>query len=237
MGKINPGITQDFLDSLLTAAGRYRINVAIGEELIPIDVDPGVFPPKSIYSISSRSVYDAFGRLDGVAVADIGCGTLIEGIVAARAGAGHVDATDCSLRAVICSEHNAELNNLAGKINVYHGDLFAALPKGRRYDLIIANLPIVDYCPEKETDETRALYDPGLSLHKRLFAEALSWLAPDGMITFTHANLQSKDTEEPGADFDHLERMVSQYEYQIVACVESQAIGYSWRNYKIKPRN
>jgi methylase of polypeptide subunit release factors len=232
---INPKLTQAFVKDAIEKGkeGAYRVEVKIGDRAIPIDVYPEVFPPKSDYSVSSRSVFETFGDLSGLEVADIGSGSGIESIVAALAGAMHVDAADISSIAVACTEHNISLNNLRDKISVFKGDLFSALPH-KRYDLIIANLPIVDYKPEKQSDITGALYDPGLQLHKRLLSEAKEFLKENGSITFTHANLQSKDTDNSGKDFESVEKLFTTYRYEVVERKESEALGYNWINYKIK---
>ena len=77
---INPELTQNFIKDSLEKAekGIYRVEVKIGDKNIPIDVYPEVFPPKSNYSVSSKSVYEAFGNLEGMVIADIGTGTGIE---------------------------------------------------------------------------------------------------------------------------------------------------------------
>lgn len=233
--KINPKLTQSFVEDVLKKGkeGVYRVEVKVGDRVIPIDVYPEVFPPKSDYSVSSRSLFEAFGNLKGLEVADIGSGSGIESIVAILAGAIHVDATDISSVAVECTEHNVELNNLGNEISIYKGDLFSALPK-KKYDLIIANLPIVNFKPEQESDITGALYDPDFTLHKRLLVEARDFLSENGQITFSHANLQSRDTENPDRDFEVLEALITEYGYEITEKKESEALDYKWINYKIR---
>jgi methylase of polypeptide subunit release factors len=234
--KINPQITQDFYEDIIKnkKKGLYRIKVQIGSISIPIDVYPGVFPPKSNYSISSELVFGVFGDLTSLKVADIGSGSGIEAIVAILSGAVHVDAVDINPVAVECTRHNVELNNLNHKISVYNSDLFASLPENK-YDLIIANLPIVDFNPGQESDVIKALYDPDLKLHKRLFIESTKFLSEEGYITFSHANLQSRDTNNPNKDFEILENLIIKYGYQIISKKEQDNIGYKWISYKIKP--
>ena len=55
--KINPKLTQSFVEDVLKKGkeGVYRVEVKVGDRVIPIDVYPEVFPPKSDYSVSSRS--------------------------------------------------------------------------------------------------------------------------------------------------------------------------------------
>lgn len=232
---INPELTQNFIKDSLEKAekGIYRVEVKIGDKNIPIDVYPEVFPPKSNYSVSSKSVYEAFGNLEGMVIADIGTGTGIESIVAALAGAIHVDAVDINDMAVECTSHNVELNGLSDKITVFRGDLFSVLPN-KKYNLIIANLPIVNFKPDNNSGITGALYDPDFILHIRLFKEAKQFLSENGIVTLTHANLQSARTDDPDKDFNDIEKIMIENDYEIVEKVESDALGYKWVNYKIK---
>jgi ribosomal protein L3 glutamine methyltransferase len=233
--KIDPENTQRFVKDILEKSekGIYRVEVKVGELTIPIDVYPEVFPPKSDYSVSSRSLFETFGDLKNQEVLDIGSGSGIESIVATLSGAKHVDATDISQKAIECTKHNIELNNLSEKVTVTIGDLFSAFPN-KKYNLIIANLPIVDFNPKIDSVIVDALYDPGLDLHKRLFAEAKEHLNENGIITFSHSNLQSRDTENPNKDFEIIEEIIADYGYKIFEKKESEAMGFKWINYKIK---
>ena len=77
----------------------------------------------------SKSVFETFGNLQGLEIADIGSGSGIESIVAVMAGAKHVDAADVNQQAVECSKHNVELNGLQESIQVFYSDLFKNFPK------------------------------------------------------------------------------------------------------------
>lgn len=216
------------------ALGPRRVHVELCGRTIPLCLDSGVFPPRSEHSISSASVAEQLGDLTGKWVADIGCGCGIEAIAAAINGSGLVDATDIYPKAVECTRRSVNLNRLEDRINVFCGDMFAPLPT-RRYDLIIANLPIVDCQPEIEDNISRALYDPGFVLHQRLLIEGIDYLAVNGSITFTHANLQSAGTSEPLLDFVRLERLVFSHNYRIAARHIRDELGYRWINYRIQP--
>lgn len=230
---INPEITQNFAEFIKERAeqGIYRVEVGVGEQAIPIDVFPTVFPPKSDYSVSSRSVYEAFGNLEGLEVADIGSGSGVESIVAVMAGARHVDAADINPNAVECSKHNVAINGMSDSIDVFCSDLFSNFPK-KKYDLIIANLPIVNYDVD-DNPINQALYDEGFETHKRLFTEARDYLTDNGIITFTHANLQSAETVNPDYDFIALESLIGKYGYKIIEKTTREDIGYKWINYKL----
>lgn len=233
---VNPEITRNFVDFIKKQSekGVYRIEVKIGDKIVPIDVYPTVFPPRSDYSVSSKSVFEAFGNLERLEVADIGAGSGIESIVAMMAGAKHVDAADINQQAVKCSKHNIELNGLQESIEVFYSDLFQNFPK-KKYDLIIANLPIVNF-DAGGNPINNALYDKGFEIHKRLFAQAKEFLADNGILTFTHANLQSAKTPNPDYDFVVLEKLIDECGYEVAERAEREDLSYKWINYKIKLR-
>lgn len=68
---------------------------------------------------------------------DMGCGTAILAILAEMKGAHPIDAIDIDNWCYLNSIENAERNNCS-QISVYEGD--AELLKGKKYDLIIANI-------------------------------------------------------------------------------------------------
>ena len=68
---------------------------------------------------------------------DMGCGTAILAILAEMKGAKPIDAIDIDNWCYLNSIENAERNNCS-QITVYEGD--ASLLKGKKYDLIIANI-------------------------------------------------------------------------------------------------
>lgn len=68
---------------------------------------------------------------------DMGCGTAILAILAEMKGAKPIDAIDIDNWCYLNSIENAERNNCT-EISVYEGD--ADLLKGKKYDLIIANI-------------------------------------------------------------------------------------------------
>ncbi len=231
---INPELTKHFVNFIKekSKSGKYRVKVKIGDKNIPIDVFPTVFPPHSNYSVSSKSVFETFGDLHSLDVADIGSGSGIESIVAIMAGAKHVDAADINQQAVECSKHNIELNGLEENIKVFYSDLFQKFPK-KKYDLIIANLPIVNFNTDNNPINN-ALYDNEFKIHKRLFTEAKKFLTEDGVITFTHANLQSAKTNNPNYDFIVLEKLINEYGYNVAEKSKHKDLGFTWTNYRIK---
>ena len=72
---------------------------------------------------------------------DIGCGSGILGIVAAKVGAGQVICSDLDPNAVLVAKENVQKNHVTDQIQVYAGDL-TEVPamKTVKADLIVANI-------------------------------------------------------------------------------------------------
>ncbi len=75
----------------------------------------------------------------GEAVLDLGAGTGILAIAAARLGAGRVLALDIDPQAVKAARENATLNGVQGVVEVREGILPEGV-RGQRFDLIVANI-------------------------------------------------------------------------------------------------
>lgn len=73
-------------------------------------------------------------------VLDLGCGSGILAIAAAKLGALHVYALDNDPIAVASAQENAEKNGAAEKITVQEGSLENLVTSARRFDLILVNI-------------------------------------------------------------------------------------------------
>jgi ribosomal protein L3 glutamine methyltransferase len=100
-----------------------------------------------------------------------------------------VDAVELSADALIVARRNVAEHELAERVTLYQGDLFAPLgPK--RYDLILANPPYVDaeslaaFPPEyaAEPQLAHAGGRDGLDIVRRILAEARAHLTPGGAL-------------------------------------------------------
>jgi len=82
---------------------------------------------------------DNMSRMDlsGLKVLDAGCGTSVLAILAAKEGAGHIDAFDYDIHSVESSELNKELNEVL-HIKVSQSDVSNF--EGRDYNVIVANI-------------------------------------------------------------------------------------------------
>lgn len=114
----------------------------------------------------------------GGTVLDMGTGSGIAAIAAARAGAGRVVAVDSNPAAVRCAAANVRRYGLADRIAVREGDLFAPVA-GERFDRIICNPPYFRGVPRTRAE---AAYYGGAQYEwlARFAAAAAAHLAPGG---------------------------------------------------------
>jgi release factor glutamine methyltransferase len=113
-----------------------------------------------------------------------------------------VDATDVSPAALAVAARNAASLALTERVNFYAGDLFAALPEPRLYDLIVANPPYVadGEWPTLARDivdhEPRIAFvagHDGLDVLRRLCAQAADWLRPGGGMLLEVGHTQARE--------------------------------------------
>lgn len=90
-------------------------------------------------SMVAEALLDA--ELTGRRVLDMGCGTGLLALVAARCGADVVDALDNDGEAASNARENVKANGAKGVVRVVTGG-FDAIPRGVRYDVIAANLTL-----------------------------------------------------------------------------------------------
>jgi ribosomal protein L3 glutamine methyltransferase len=100
-----------------------------------------------------------------------------------------VDAVDLSEDALAVARRNVTDHELADRITLYQGDLFAPLP-ATKYDLIIANPPYVDAegmanLPAECRYEPAMAFDggaDGIAITRRIVDEAPRWLNDGGLL-------------------------------------------------------
>jgi release factor glutamine methyltransferase len=104
-------------------------------------VRPTVFHPRRF--ITSEFFASFIGRLDltGKRVADVGTGSGILALAAARAGAAHVTAIDVNPNAALAAAENARANGYGARFAAICGDLLCALAGVPLFDVIITSPP------------------------------------------------------------------------------------------------
>jgi len=115
---------------------------------ITTQVFPGVFHPGFFHSTKFILRYLKDQDLAGKSFLELGCGSGLVSIVAAKAGSS-VTSSDLSLRALENTKYNANLNNVFLKI--VYSDLFDGIDK-IQFDWIVINPPYYARKPESEQD-------------------------------------------------------------------------------------
>ena len=141
-----------------------------------------------------------------ISVLDFGTGSGCLAIaLACKSPAAEVYAADVSPEALLLARENAARHGLAERIRFLHGDGFAALPEGVRFDLIISNPPyiptgeIAQLQPEvRDYDPRRALDGgpDGLDYGRRLAAESAPFMKPRGRLMFEFGDCQAEPLRE-----------------------------------------
>ena len=167
-----------FCYNFLMQRRRATVTQAAGFRLL---VRPTVFHPR--FFVTSEFFAGFIGELDlrGKRVLDIGTGSGILALAAARSGAKLVIAVDINPNAALTAADNARGNGLGGRVRAVCSDLLSALDSDARFDVIITNPPYFAGEPRDLTD--RAWHaGPGCRDIAALFDQARERLTPGGYL-------------------------------------------------------
>lgn len=126
----------------------------LSEDDIIIRLDPGMafgtgtHPSTQLCLVATE---DIVGGRPGLSVLDLGCGSGILSIAAAKLGAAHVLALDIDDLAITSTNENAGRNGVADKIQAQSGSLESLVHAARRFDLALVNIlarVIINMCDE-----------------------------------------------------------------------------------------
>jgi len=159
-----------------------------------IFVDAGVFVPRKRTEVLVELGLPLARA--GTRILDLCCGTGAVGaaMLAERPGVT-VWGAELDPAAAACARRNLPA--------VFEGDLFAPLPHGVRFDLLLVNAPYVPseaialMPPEARLYEPRIALDggdDGLDLHRRVASEARDWLTTGGTVIIETSEDQAERT-------------------------------------------
>ena len=141
-------------------------------------VYPTVFHPKLFLTSEFFARFLSKIDLAGKNVADVGTGSGILALAAARAGATVV-ALDINPKAVNAATDNARANGLGDRVTAVRSDLMSALAPGFLFDVIISNPPFFSGEPRDIADRAWVA-GPGYRDIMSLFDQARQRLKPSG---------------------------------------------------------
>lgn len=130
---------QDYLD-WWKRNNENRQDAQVTIQGLTLFVSKDVFSPDPELTHSSSLLLDSFSSCQGKTVLDIGTGSGVLSIHAAKRGAKSVLAVDCTDDAVANVEENIKQHSADAIVKVTKSDLFQNV--SGKYDLILANLPI-----------------------------------------------------------------------------------------------
>jgi release factor glutamine methyltransferase len=153
----------------------------------PLRVTPAVLVPRPETELVVEAALAALP--EGGRALDLCTGSGAIAVALALEGKGaRITATELSPEALAVARENAAA--LGAQVELHEGDLFAPLPADARFDVIVSNPPYVPsgelpgLSREVHREPSLALDGgaDGLTLLRRIVAEAPRWLAPGGTL-------------------------------------------------------
>ena len=189
-------------------------------------VRPTVFHPRIF--LAGEYFAGAIARLDiaGRDVADVGTGSGILALAAARAGAANVVALDINPIAARTASDNARANGYGGCITAVCSDLFSALAPHRLFDVIVSNPPYFPGEPRDLADRAWHAGDNYRLIHS-LFDQARDRLKPGGRF---YVLLSSN------SDLGHLRTLMQRAEFRMRLVDKCSLFIESLLIYELQPK-
>ena len=160
-------------------------------------VEPGVLVPRQDTETLVEWVLKAEGEANAeisartLSLLDMCTGSGCIGLSLAKLGGYSVTLSDLSPRAIHVSRINRGGLDLEEQVEICRGDLFEALPEGKRFDVIVSNPPYIETAVIEDLQEEVRDHEPrmaldgmedGLFFYRKLAKEAPQWLTPGGRI-------------------------------------------------------
>jgi release factor glutamine methyltransferase len=145
-----------------------------------LTVPPSVFHPKFFRTTRFLGEYLQNVELRGKSFLEMGCGSGILSLLAARGGAT-VTAADINPQAVATTRANASINRLGESVSAIESDLFAEIPASGGFDYLLWNPP---FYPLEPTDSASHAWNAGTGygVLARFAGSAGEYLRPGGKL-------------------------------------------------------
>ncbi|MCA9459950.1 MAG: tRNA (adenine(22)-N(1))-methyltransferase TrmK [Nanoarchaeota archaeon] len=207
-------ITLDFINHIQN--GEKRVATFLGHNII---IHNNVFPVDSPFSFSSKVTAKNIPK-NSKLVLDIGTGTGVQAIVAAKNGAKKVIAIDIDDNSLINAKENISYHNLNKIIELRKSNLFDNIKKDEKFDLIISQLPFADI--NYESKVSHFLFDNNFELHDRLLKNAKNHLNTNGKILIPSGEV---------ANEKKLIELIRKYDYKILEIKSETFQNLVWKLY------
>ena len=142
------------------------------EDKMVIHIDPGTAFGTGMHETTQLCIRQIRKyTTETTKILDVGCGSGILGITAAKLGASKVICTDLDPNAVLVAKDNVEKNQVAGNVEIYKGDLLDIQElAGIQADCIVANI-IADVIIHLAPSARGFLKEDGLFLSSGIIRE------------------------------------------------------------------
>ncbi|MBD3182530.1 methyltransferase domain-containing protein [Candidatus Poribacteria bacterium] len=189
------------LQRILTDMKRAKEGIFINYLNDSITIYPHVYVPND-QSVPSMFL-ECKHLIDGKKVLDIGTGTGILALLAAKMGASKVTATDSNPNAVKNARCNIKKLGFDGIVDVKGpANLFDPL-KGEKFHVIIFNAPWIKGEPQTLYDT--ANYDPGYKVIDGFMAKVRNYLDLNGVILIQYSDVSQR---KGGDSINHLKKII-----------------------------
>lgn len=152
-------------------------------------VNPNVFSPilTASTTIMMRSMIKRKNFFKNKTTLDMGCGCGVLAINALKIGSQKILAVDISSPAIENTTENIKRIEGGNNIETIESDLFTKIPSNRTFDIVLANLPLVDR--ESTSDLEKAFFDEGYRTIKKFLCHVSERLTLNGKVFLNCASI------------------------------------------------